>query len=126
MDEQAVERETVVPAPPEEVWNALTEEALLEQWLAPDVELEPQEGGLLRVRTEEGEQRLGRVESVEEGRRLAFVWQREGDPETRVELTVEAVPDGSRVVVVESGAAAGRGWGPRLAALARASSLALV
>ena len=50
MSEQRVERETVVPASPEEVWEALTEVPLLEEWLAPGVELEAREGGEVHVR----------------------------------------------------------------------------
>jgi len=127
MDEPRVERETVVPASPEEVWEALTDGALLEEWLAPEVELDPREGGDVSVRLEDGEERSGTVEEVEEGRRLAFRWEREGVGESYVELTVDAVAGGSRVVVVETGPAlvpAG-GWGPRLTALCSASTLAL-
>ena len=40
-----VERETLVEATPEEVWAALTDEDRLEEWMAPDVELDPIEGG---------------------------------------------------------------------------------
>ena len=38
-DEKApwVERETLVEATPEEVWEALTDEDRLEEWLAPEV-----------------------------------------------------------------------------------------
>ena len=127
MSEQKVERETVVSASLEEVWQALTDETLLEEWLAPEVELEPREGGEVSVRTEDGEERTGTVEEFDEGRRLAFRWGREGVGQSRVELTVDAVAGGARVVVVETGPALapGAGWGPRLAALRSASTLAL-
>ena len=78
-----VEREITVAAQPKDVWRALTDEALLSEWLAPEVELDPEEGGELFVRTEDGEERWGTVDEVEEGRRLAFTW---GD--SSVELTV--------------------------------------
>src|SRR2546429_250906 len=45
-----VERETTVEASPEEVWEALTDEDRLEEWLAPEVELDPSEGGTIAVR----------------------------------------------------------------------------
>jgi uncharacterized protein YndB with AHSA1/START domain len=38
-----VERESLVEATPEEVWESLTDEGRLEEWLAPDVELDPTE-----------------------------------------------------------------------------------
>lgn len=127
MDEHRVERETVVPASPDEVWEALTDERLLAEWLAPEVELAPYEGGEVSVRLEDGTQRCGTVDEVDEGRRLAFRWERDGAGESRVELTVDAVPGGARVVVVESGPARApaAAWGPRLAALRLAGTLAL-
>jgi uncharacterized protein YndB with AHSA1/START domain len=133
-----VERETLVEASPDEVWEALTDEDRLEEWLAPDVELDPTEGGEIAVRDGEDE-RFGTVETVEEGERFAFTWARPGEGESFVEFTIEALPGGSRVTVVEtptrSGAAdtaagstamAAGGWGTRLARLQRSMRFALV
>ena len=36
-----IEREIVLPVPPEEAWEALTEPEQLEEWFANDVELDP-------------------------------------------------------------------------------------
>ena len=130
-DEKApwVERDTLVEASPEEVWEALTDEDRLEEWLAPDVELDPVEGGEIAVRDGD-DQRNGTVETLEEGERFAFTWSRPGEGESFVEFTIEALPGGSRVTVVETpigptGMAAG-GWGPRLARLGRAMRFVLV
>ena len=125
-----VERETLVEASPEEVWEALTDEDRLEEWLAPDVELDPTEGGEIAVRDGDDE-RSGTVETVEEGERFAFTWSRPGEGESFVEFTIEALPGGSRVTVVETPIGADRpmaagGWGPRLARLQRAMRFALV
>ena len=130
-DEKApwVERDTLVEASPEEVWEALTDEDRLEEWLAPDVDLDPVEGGEIAVRDGD-DQRNGTVETLEEGERFAFTWSRPGEGESFVEFTIEALPGGSRVTVVETpigptGMAAG-GWGPRLARLGRAMRFVLV
>ena len=40
-----VTREVVFPAPPEEVWEALTDPEQLEEWFANDVELDTVPGG---------------------------------------------------------------------------------
>jgi uncharacterized protein YndB with AHSA1/START domain len=133
-----VERDTLVEASPEEVWEALTDEDRLEEWLAPDVELDPVEGGEIAVRDGDDE-RAGTVETVEEGERFAFTWSRPGEGESFVEFTIEALPGGSRVTVVEtptdsaatntaaaSTALAAGGWGPRLARLGYATRFALV
>jgi uncharacterized protein YndB with AHSA1/START domain len=130
-DEKApfVERDTLVEASPEEVWEALTDEDRLEEWLAPDVELDPVEGGDIAVRDGD-DQRNGTVETLEEGERFAFTWSRPGEGESFVEFTIEALPGGSRVTVVETPmgptAIAAGGWGPRLARLEHATRFALV
>jgi uncharacterized protein YndB with AHSA1/START domain len=130
-DEKApwVERETLVEATPEEVWEALTDEDRLEEWMAPEVELDPVEGGEIAVRDGESE-RAGTVETVEEHERFAFTWSRPGEGDSFVEFTIEALPGGSRVTVVETPigptAVAAGGWGSRLARLRHSLSLAPV
>jgi uncharacterized protein YndB with AHSA1/START domain len=125
--EREVRREVELEADPAAVWEALTDERLLSEWLADEVELEPVEGSPARFRTSD-EEREGTVVRVEEGRLLAFTWSREGELPSEVELTVDAVAAGSRVVVVERAIAgpvaqAAGGWGGRLGALSRATAL---
>ncbi len=121
-----VERETLVEASPEEVWESLTDEDRLEEWMAPEVELEPVEGGEIAVRDGE-DRRTGKVETIEEHECFAFTWSRPGEGESFVEFTIEALPGGTRVTVVETPigptAMAFGGWGRRLAALHRSLRL---
>jgi uncharacterized protein YndB with AHSA1/START domain len=130
-DEKApwVERETLVEASPEEVWEALTDEDRLEEWLAPDVELDPVEGGEIAVRDGD-DQRAGSVETVEEHERFAFTWSRPGEGESFVEFTIEALPGGTRVTVVETPigptSMAYGGWDSRLTRLHRSLRFTLV
>ena len=130
-DEKArwVERDTMVEASPEEVWEALTDEDRLEEWLAPDVELDPVEGGEIAV-TDGDERRTGTVETVEEDERFAFTWTRPGEGESFVEFTIEALPGGTRVTVIETPigptAMAFGGWGTRLGRLRHAMRFSLV
>ncbi len=123
-----VERETFVEATPEEVWEALTDEDRLEEWMAPEVELDPVEGGEIAVRDGD-DQRTGTVETVEESERFAFTWSRPGEGDSFVEFTIEALPAGTRVTVVETptdSAVAAGGWGSRLARLHRSLRFAPV
>src|SRR3954466_13697842 len=138
-DEQTrwVERETLIEASPDEVWEALTDEDRLQEWLPPDVELEPPEGGG-NAGGEGEERRSGTVETVEENERFAFTWSRPGEGESFVEFTIEAQPGGTRVTVIETPmhsantkTAAGRtamagGWESRLARLGHVLRFALV
>ena len=130
MELPAVTREIVLPVERERAWELLTEPAELEEWLADEVELEPEEGAPLHVRWEGGEARDGVVEEVEEHRLLRFRWDDDatGIP-SRVEWTLHDAPGGTRVRVVEVPLVPleVRGWraaGTGITALARASMLA--
>jgi uncharacterized protein YndB with AHSA1/START domain len=129
-----VRREIVLPVERERAWQLLTEPRELREWLADDVELEPEEGAPLRVAWATGEQRAGVVEEVEEQRRLRFRWDDDatGIP-SRVEWTLDDAPGGTRVVVEERPLVplelhgAPVAWRPRavgITALARAAASA--
>jgi uncharacterized protein YndB with AHSA1/START domain len=126
-----VKRERLVDARVEEVWEALTDPALLSEWLGDEVELDAFEGGELSVRVG-GDERRGTVQRVDAERGLAFTWERPGEAATTVELTLEPAVAGTRVTVVERASApgpvalSGAVWEMRLGGLARVLSLALV
>jgi uncharacterized protein YndB with AHSA1/START domain len=96
--ELTVEREILLPSPPGEVWPALTEAERLEEWFANKVELDARPGGRGTFRWENGEERHAVVETIEAERRLELRWDDTG----RVELTLEEVDEGTRLVVRES------------------------
>ena len=99
----AIERSIELDAPAQEVWNAISDERLLGEWLAPEVELEPWEGGAIRCRQQDGDERAGAVRELEEGERIVFEWEREGAATSLVELRLEPAERGCRLTVVESG-----------------------
>ena len=114
---RVVEREITIPACPVDVWPAVTRSDELSTWFGADVQLDARPGGRGVFRWADGTERAVVVEAVEPGRRLAFRWlpfQRtlEGEavsvPATRVEITLEAVPEGTRVRVLEQPAFAAR------------------
>jgi uncharacterized protein YndB with AHSA1/START domain len=126
--ERRVQRETVLEAPSSQVWEALTDERLLGEWLAQDAELDPVPGGRASFRFADGETREGTVLEVEEERSLAFSWARPGEPRSVVEFSLEPAAGGTRLVVVERGpiltaAIAGSQWVSRLHAFAAALAL---
>ena len=93
-----IEREIVVPASPDEVWEALTEPERLEEWFATDVELDAEPGGEAIFRWENGEERRAVVREAEPGERLVLDWDDAGE----VMLELEEVEGGTRVRVVET------------------------
>jgi uncharacterized protein YndB with AHSA1/START domain len=114
---ESVEREVLLPIPVEEAWEAVTEPAELEEWLADEVELDLEEGGAARFRWEDGTERTGTVEIVAEPVRLTFSWD-DGTERgaSSVDVTLIPVDEGTRVRVVETGPAAMAGRLPVLAA----------
>lgn len=98
-----VTRELVLPAPCDEVWEALTDPERLEEWFANDVELDLGTGeGVFRW--ENGEVRRAVIEDVELERRLTIRWW---DPEqdgagSAVVFTLEEAPEGTRLIVTET------------------------
>jgi len=119
----SIERDIVLDAPADDVWRAISDESMLREWLAPEVELDPRPGGELICRDENEEVRLGQVEQVCDGERLEFVWQRPGEQASRVVLEVEVLERGTRLTVVETRLDAAKapqasaGWRQRLDAL---------
>ena len=62
-----IERDVLLPVPRERAWELITEPAELEEWLADDVEFEPEEDAPVRVAWDSGEEREGVVEEFCEG-----------------------------------------------------------
>jgi uncharacterized protein YndB with AHSA1/START domain len=126
---QAVE----VDAPPDRIWQLLTDPAELPRWWPDAAELEPRVGGRVVLSFGPGDV-SGEVITWEPPSALGFTWEASNMPGVRlhVAFTVDDLGDGrSRVIVVHSGfedapteareAVAG-GWAhflPRLADVAR-------
>ena len=94
-----IRREIVLPAPREDVWEALTDPERLEDWFANDVDLDLRPGGGANFRWSNGEERRATVTEVDPERRLSFEWE---DDEGEVELTLDDDVDGTRLTVIES------------------------
>ena len=101
-----IERELELPAPSEEVWEALTDPERLSGWLADEVRFDLRPGGDATFR--EGDTvREGWIEEVSPpatSRQAgsAFWWATDDEPATRVELTIEPTDGGTRLRVVET------------------------
>lgn len=100
------QRELTLPASPAEVWEAVTDPAWLETWLADAVLLELWPGGDARFEIDD-HTREGWVEEVaapgaDGTGRLAFWWAQDGEPASRVELEIAPAGDGTVLRVVET------------------------
>jgi hypothetical protein len=92
-----IERDVWLPASADDVWDAVLEDG----WLADEVELELRPGGEASFRTDDT-LRTGWVEEASAPSRLAFWWAEDGEPATRVELTIQEHEDEVRLRIVET------------------------
>jgi uncharacterized protein YndB with AHSA1/START domain len=103
-----VTRELVLPAPPEEVWEALTDPERLKEWFANDVEWD---GDELAYRWDDGDERRARIDESLEPRRLGFRWSDGEGAETHVTFELEETEEGTHLTVTEGRHA---GWAAAL------------
>lgn len=100
-----VRKELTIAAPRERVWRALTEADELVRWFpdrGAEVDLRP--GGAFRLTWASGDGDRGVFEELEPPSRLVFRWWQEGtELRLRVEITLEEVAEGTRLVLVERG-----------------------
>ncbi|MBX3200568.1 MAG: SRPBCC domain-containing protein [Labilithrix sp.] len=91
---------------PEKVWRALTEPALLAEWLLPVVDLELAEGAAFRFQAQPLPAWDGvvscRVLEIETHRKLRYAWV-VGDMDTVVTFTLAPTATGTRLSLVHSG-----------------------
>lgn len=105
-----IEREIVVAAPAERLWELLTRPEHIGRWFeGMQVELDLRPGGTMVLTSREFGRFHAVVEQVEPPRRFAYRWARHPDTPvseataTLVEFTLTSVGDGTRVRLVESG-----------------------
>jgi uncharacterized protein YndB with AHSA1/START domain len=96
-----IDRTVQFEADADEVWGALTDSALLDEWFDGAVDIELCPGGALRV-TSGDDVREAVVHDVDPPRRLSFTWRAHDDyPASTVELELETCEDGCRLRVRE-------------------------
>ena len=108
----SIERELILPVPPTRVWTALTQADQLSAGFGTQATIDLRPGGEV-IFTWDGSTgpsgtNRGVIEAVEPPNRLAFRWRSSPDgpddqPMTRVEFTLHAHPEGTRLRVIESG-----------------------
>jgi uncharacterized protein YndB with AHSA1/START domain len=113
MTPDLIERETTIAAPVERVWALITEGEHVGRWFGDagaEIDLRP--GGAMLLRWSEYGEVRARVEDVEPPHRFAYRWAaRNAAPgeelgegnSTRVEFTLAADGDRTRLRVVETG-----------------------
>jgi len=97
-----VERTITLPADPNTVWERLTDENLVGDWMEGDVSIEARPGGAITMTPEAGAPVWGTVEEVVPGRRLQWSWRTDDGLPTQVEIELEQVETGTILTVRET------------------------
>lgn len=104
-----IEREIVVAAPPERLWEILTRPEHIARWFMMESQVDLRPGGAMVLTSEEFGKFQGVVERVDPPRVFSYRWARHPDTPvaegtaTLVEFTLTPEGDGTRVRVVETG-----------------------
>jgi uncharacterized protein YndB with AHSA1/START domain len=107
-----IEQEILIAAPPEVVWELVTDPEHVGAWFGDAAEIDLRPGGDAALTREGHGTFLARLERVEPPRFFSFRWARPKDTppaegtSTLVEFSLSAEGDGTRLRVVESGFAA--------------------
>lgn len=103
---EALSFEFDLPHPPEKVWRALTDPALLAEWLLPVVgfALEPGTAFTFQAPPQPGWDGVVncRLREIEAQRKLSYAWVA-GDIDTVVTFTLTPTASGTRLSLVQSG-----------------------
>lgn len=106
-----VERTIDIDTDPATVYEHFVDAERFVQWMAPDAQLDPQPGGLIRWTHLNGDSCEGRFVELIPGHRIVFTygWDRpdvEVPPgSTTVEITLDPIPQGTRLRLVHRGLA---------------------
>jgi uncharacterized protein YndB with AHSA1/START domain/DNA-binding transcriptional ArsR family regulator len=86
----SVQREVAIAAPPETVWELLTDADQMTRWMGQTASFDPSPGGVYRVEVVPGQVVVGEFVEVDAPQRLAHTWGWEGgaDPDVPVGSTM--------------------------------------
>jgi uncharacterized protein YndB with AHSA1/START domain len=94
--------------PPQKVWRAISEPALLAEWLLPTIDLKLEKGAAFKLKSQPFPGWDGIVDckflEIEANKKLSYTWNVGGmELDTVVTFTLEPTPSGTRLHLVQSG-----------------------
>jgi uncharacterized protein YndB with AHSA1/START domain len=104
---ESISFEFDLPHAPDKVWRALTDPALLAEWLLPVVDLKLEPGAEFAFKTQPYPGWDGTVNcrllEIEAQRKLSYTWVVGDTLDTVVTFTLTPTPSGTRLSLVQSG-----------------------
>ncbi len=98
-----IERVVTLPITQEELWDVLTDPSEINEWFGAEVAWELEPGGPVHISEDNGAERNGWIDAVEEGHLLRFRWWPNDDESQTSEVTYIVEPDGegSQLTITE-------------------------
>jgi uncharacterized protein YndB with AHSA1/START domain len=111
VDTQTLTFQEVVKAEPKTIYNAFTNQAMLNQWLCNDARINASKDGRLYLYWNQGYYTVGKFTEVEEDRSLAFSWCGKGESAvSHVTVNLESNNGGTKVNITHDGLGTGEEW----------------
>lgn len=100
--EVAIEREVELAAPPELVWERITDSSMISEWMGGDVEIEPRPGGRITFSPEGGPDVWGTIEEVIVHERIQWSWRTDEGRPSLIEFELSPAEETTIVTVRET------------------------
>lgn len=110
MSGRSLEKELFIKAPPERVFQALTEKADLERWFVQKAEIDLRPGGALRFQWGPNSIEVGKVLVFDPPHRLSYSWEALEPSPTTITFELTAENGGTRLHLTHTGIGEGDDW----------------
>jgi uncharacterized protein YndB with AHSA1/START domain len=107
---RTLEKELFIKAPPERVFQALTEKAELERWFVQKAEVDLRLGGAIRLEWAPDAVEIGTILVLEPPHRLSYSWEALEPSATTITFELTAENDGTRLHLIHTGIGEGEDW----------------
>lgn len=107
---RSIEKELFIKAPPERVFQALTEKEDLERWFVKIAEVDLRAGGAIRFEWGPDLFNVGKILVLEPPSRLSYTWEALEPSPTTITFELIAESDDMRLHLIHTGIGEGEDW----------------
>jgi len=107
---RSLEKELFIKAPPERVFQALTEPAELERWFVQKAEVDLRPGGAIRFEWAPDAVEIGKILLFDPPHRLSYTWEALSPRPTTITFALTAENEGTRLHLIHTGIGEGEDW----------------
>lgn len=109
-DSRSIEKELFLQAPPERVFQALTEAEQLVHWFLSKAEVDLRPGGEIKFKWGTGASNFGKILVLEPPHRFSYTWEALSPSPTTITFELAAEQDGTHLHLMHTGIGTGESW----------------